>query len=290
MVLIVFGFFWLYRYVGFVINIEEHFSAFELQFAYFLSSSNGSASYFVPAMTLAVLNLYISGKKNLLSWITICFTYCSGLIIWSATSLVAETGLLLYAFCVYFDKIRVLKKFLRPKVLVVLCLFISVGITFFQIQYLFEFIIVDILHKDLTMTGRTMVWNNGFNAFFSSPMIGLGNGNDIVRTCDNCYAQLLGDSGLVGIFLFSAMMIFLYKSLAKSLNGEVTYLFFVTYALLLLMFVAESWSQFFGLYVLLVLFSKADYIQHYINLNSYNYIVNEESFKKNPQDISCHEV
>lgn len=269
MVLIVFSFFWLYKYVGFVINIEEHFSEEELQFAYFLSSSNGSASYFIPAMTMAVLNLYISGKRNLLSWITIFFTYCSGLIIWSATSLVAETVLLLYALCVFFDKTYVIKRFLRPKILVILCLCISVGITFFKIQYLFEFIIVDILHKDLTMTGRTTIWDNGFNAFFSSTITGIGNINDIVRTCDNCYAQLLGDSGLIGFFIFTSMMVFVYKSLTKSVNGEVVFLFLITYALLLLMFVAESWSQFFGLYVLLVLFSKADFIQNYINSKTY---------------------
>lgn len=272
MVFIVVAFFFLYQAVGFTINIEKHFTSEQLMYAYFLSSSNGSASFFIPAMVLSILNLYISGKNNLLSWITIVFTYCSGLIIWSATSLVAETVLLLYAVFVRFNLDDVFRRRVKSKLLIIVCLTISIGITFFKIQDLFEFIIVDILKKDLTMTGRTEVWNNGFNAFVKSPILGMGNYNDVVRTCDNCYAQLLGDSGILGVAFFIALMIFSYRKLKQSQNRQVCYLFTVVYALLLLMFVAESWCQFFGMYVLLILFSKADYIQHYIDKNNVKYL------------------
>ena len=59
MVLIIFSFFWMYQFVGFTINIEEYFTDEQLQKVYFLSSSNGSASFFIPAMVCAILNLYI---------------------------------------------------------------------------------------------------------------------------------------------------------------------------------------------------------------------------------------
>ena len=69
----------MYQIVGFTINIEEYFTDEQLQNVYFLSSSNGSASFFIPAMVCAILNLFISGKNSLLSWITLVFTYISGL-------------------------------------------------------------------------------------------------------------------------------------------------------------------------------------------------------------------
>ena len=154
--------------------------------------------------------------------------------------------------------------YLKYKVLLYICLFVSIGITFFNIQYLFEFIIVDILHKDLTMTGRVTVMLNGFNAFHSSPFFGLGNFNKIVSTCDNCYAQILGDTGIIGMIAFGLLMFKAYEVLKNSYLDSISYLFFIVFDLLLLMFVAEAWSQFFGLYVLLILFSKTDMIQYYI--------------------------
>lgn len=265
MVLIIFSFFWMYQIVGFTINIEEYFTDEQLQKVYFLSSSNGSASFFIPAMVCAILNLFISGKNSLLSWITLVFTYISGLIIWSATSLVAETALLGFAICYYLGLTHLFMNYLKYKVLLYICLFVSIGITFFNIQYLFEFIIVDILHKDLTMTGRATVMQNGFNAFYSSPFFGLGNFNKIVSTCDNCYAQILGDTGLFGMITFILLMFKAYEVLKKSYLNSISYLFFIVFDLLLLMFVAEAWSQFFGLYVLLILFSKTDMIQYYID-------------------------
>ena len=63
---------------------------------------------------------------------------------------------------------------------------------------------------------------------------------------------------------FGLLMFKAYEVLKNSYLDSISYLFFIVFDLLLLMFVAEAWSQFFGLYVLLILFSKTDMIQYYI--------------------------
>ena len=273
-ILIVFNLFWMISVVGFTVNIEEVYGEDSLQnmVVCFLSNANLSASFFIPGMLIATLNLFMSSKYNLISWILLISTFLSGLILWSATSLVGESIILLFSICILFNIEQIFIRYVKPIVLLFLSLFISVGVTFFKIQNLFEFLIVDILHKDLTMTGRTTVWNYGFKAFEKSPIIGLGFGNKSVMTCDNCYAQILGDNGMLGFIAFFMLIYFSYKNLFRGKKTKVKYLFTLVAALLFLMFIAESWVNFWGLYILLILFYNIESIDKLIYNSNKKYL------------------
>ena len=144
------------------------------------------------------------------------------------------------------------------KIIIGAALAISLGVTFFNIQHFFSFIIVDILHKDLTMTGRTNVWNIGYKGFFSSPIWGCGISS---QTIDNGFVQCLYMAGLIGTLFFIIFISYNIKYLCSSHDKSIDKFFSVVMGVVLLMFMSESWPQFMGLYVILALSVNARTIE-----------------------------
>ena len=254
-ILITVNFIYMISVFGFTINIEENarylFDFYqENAMVSLLSSVNGTASFLFPALCSALLLMFATSKKNFFAWILIAEIFFTVLILWSATSLVGIFFIVTYVLFIYNTP---RERWINSKLYINTVILLGIGITFFKIQYLFSFIIVDILHKDLTMTGRTNVWNIGFEGFFSSPLLGCGFSS---KTIDNGYVQLLFIGGIIGtiayfIFLQSSLKQFCKK---KSLHLEKLFAFVI--AIILLMFITESWPQFMGLYILLALAVK----------------------------------
>ncbi len=244
---------------GFTINIEE---AYPEVFDYnseivvtLLSSVNGVASYIFPALCCAILLMFTTSKKNIWSWLLIGISFVTELILWSATSLTGVFIILVYVLCIYEKKIQ---RFVKGSLIIGTTLVISLGVTFFNIQKLFSFIIVDILHKDMTMTGRTEVWKIGYKGFFSSPVWGCGIS---ASTIDNGFIQLLYMGGLIGTFFFTLFMIYNYRCICHFRAKGIEKFFAVVIAVVLLMFMSEAWPQFIGLYVVLALSANSGRIK-----------------------------
>ena len=236
---------------GFTVNIEENASSL---FSFYqknamvslLSSVNGTTSFLFPALCCSILLMFITTKKNLFAWFLIAEIFATVLILWSATALTGVFLIVMYALFVYKTKIE---KWIKPKIFIYAVLLIGIGITFFKIQYLFSFIIVDILHKDLTMTGRTIVWNTGFDGFFSSPIFGCGFSS---KTIDNGYVQLLYMGGIIGTIAYLIFGFLFIKRMCHKHQVHLEKFFSFVLATILLMFIAESWPRFMGLYIILV--------------------------------------
>lgn len=268
-ILITVNFIYMISVFGFTINIEENarylFDFYqENAMVSLLSSVNGTASFLFPALCSALLLMFATSKKNFFAWILIAEIFSTVLILWSATSLVGIFFIVTYVLFIYNTP---RERWINPKLYINMVILLGIGITFFKIQYLFSFIIVDILHKDLTMTGRTNVWNIGFEGFFSSPLLGCGFSS---KTIDNGYVQLLFIGGIIGtiayfIFLQSSLKQFCKK---KSLHLEKFFAFVI--AIILLMFITESWPQFMGLYILLALAVNARNIESKLSQQKYN--------------------
>lgn len=268
-ILITVNFIYMISVFGFTINIEESarylFDFYqENAMVSLLSSVNGTASFLFPALCSALLLMFATSKKNFFAWILIAEIFSTVLILWSATSLVGIFFIVTYVLFIYNTP---RERWINPKLYINMVILLGIGITFFKIQYLFSFIIVDILHKDLTMTGRTNVWNIGFEGFFSSPLLGCGFSS---KTIDNGYVQLLFIGGIIGtiayfIFLQSSLKQFCKK---KSLHLEKLFAFVI--AIILLMFITESWPQFMGLYILLALAVNARNIESKLSQQKYN--------------------
>lgn len=268
-ILITVNFIYMISVFGFTINIEENarylFDFYqENAMVSLLSSVNGTASFLFPALCSALLLMFATSKKNFFAWILIAEIFSTVLILWSATSLVGIFFIVTYVLFIYNTP---RERWINPKLYINMVILLGIGITFFKIQYLFSFIIVDILHKDLTMTGRTNVWNIGFEGFFSSPLLGCGFSS---KTIDNGYVQLLFIGGIIGTI---AYFIFLQSSLKQFCKKKSLYLekfFAFVIAIILLMFITESWPQFMGLYILLALAVNARNIESKLSQQKYN--------------------
>ena len=243
---------------GLVINIED---VLPEAFVYdsdiiisLLGSVNSTASFMFPALASAVLLLISTSKKNIWAWTLIACIFISELFIWSATSLAGVFIIMCYVLFVYRSK-RFEKKISSAFVLFT-GLAISIGITFFKIQYLFSYIIVDILKKDLSMTGRTRVWEIGWDGFHSSPLIGCGYRS---TTIDNGYIQVLFNCGIIGFIAFSLLLLFVIRRCYKYPKSSLNKAFAVVMATVILMFTTESWPFFTGIYIL---FALACYSAH----------------------------
>ena len=138
-----------------------------------------------------------------------------------------------------------------------------VAIVFFRIHIYFDFIIVDILGKDLTLTGRTEIWDSAIEVIKNSNIwIGNGyveNGNFVPYGMNSYYQahnqilQLLYECGIVGIILF---LVFLNSILKSTSNPTTKYdiiIVSVIYALLVIM-ISEVYSYYIASYIPLILF------------------------------------
>lgn len=237
---------------GFVINIEELLPE---AFVYgsdivisLLGSVNSTAGFMFPALASAVLLLISTSKKNLWAWTLIACIFISELFIWSATSLAGVFIIMCYILFVYKNK--KLEKKISSTFVLFTGLAISIGITFFKIQYLFSYVIVNILKKDLSMTGRTRVWEIGWDGFHSSPLIGCGYRS---TTIDNGYIQVLFNCGVIGFVAFSLLLLFIIRQCYKYPKSSLNKVFAVVMATVILMFTTESWPFFAGIYILFAL-------------------------------------
>ena len=123
---------------GFVINIEEKLpEVFKMEIPVsLLSSVNGTASFLFPALISSGLIFILYNKKNKWSWILILNIFITILILWSATSLTGAFLIICYNLFVYRKKLKKINTF----ILAITTIVISLGITFFNIQYLFSYI------------------------------------------------------------------------------------------------------------------------------------------------------
>lgn len=85
------------------------------------------------------------------------------------------TGLLvtgLFIMCIVFYRKR--KQFLTPKMGGIILVILFVCVVLFRIQYVFSFLIEGILHKSLTLSNRTFIWDTAIGSIMQSPIIGYG--------------------------------------------------------------------------------------------------------------------
>lgn len=137
---------------------------------WFLGFKNILICYFLPAYIISYLYMNITGKKVRTIILTIVILI-STLISGSTTTLIGITILLFFSIFKFFQKKYKLFNF-KNYIISTVILFFSIII--FRLQNLFEFLIVDILNKDLTFTHRTELWDITLKEILNNPIIGHG--------------------------------------------------------------------------------------------------------------------
>lgn len=139
---------------------------------WFLGNDNQHIKYILIGCCISLIYSIQFHNKILIRTIVLCaISAITVAIRLSATGVIGSIVfivLLLYIFLLR-NKARISAKFLS---IVYIVLFL--GIVIFRLQNLFAFIIVDILHKDITFTGRTHIWDFTFEYIKQKLLLGCG--------------------------------------------------------------------------------------------------------------------
>lgn len=141
------------------------------------------------------------------------------------------------------------------------------GVIIMRVQEAFAFIIVDMLGKDLSFTGRTEIWDSALHEFYKSPVFGVGEietaaSRSLIGAshAHNYYLDLLYKSGVPGFILFTAVIILCGISLYKNRReGKIPFL--LSGALLAFMITLQS-EAYYNIYQYFTVLALAFCVQY----------------------------
>lgn len=194
---------------------------------YFLGYDNIIITYILPALCVSLFYAYLNkGKADLQFYILFIICLSTVIIRWTATNLV-----MLFILAIFL----IVQRFINTKIFNLLNYLITnivftISIVIYKMQYLFSYLIVNILNKDLTFTGRVDIWNRNLEYIKEKPIFGYGiefEGNRILKNdgfshAHNQYLEIIYESGVIGLALFGYLIISIIQKLHKYKNHKFT--------------------------------------------------------------------
>lgn len=238
------------------------------QFNWFLGYDNTHIFWYIPALTLSLINLKIENKKisleSLILFLAISYSvyYC-----FSANSVVAYTLFLIFLFTMkYTEKIE----WMNSKTYFFIFITLFVLFVVLRVQNIFSWLIVGILHKDLTFTGRTIVWDNTIQQIKNNWLWGYGMEKPLVIShrlgnahyvhAHNTILDVLYKGGMIAIIPF---FVYIYMSILelykKQYSKIVKIISFAIFSLLIMM-LFEARETAFGFYILFTIAYNVKYL------------------------------
>lgn len=243
----------------------------------FLGLRTRIADSVFPAVCIAFIDSKFGKlKSNLKGWVVYIAAYITFLLEWVAT---AFLGINLLGILFVSTKTKLMNR-LHPGMLAGIALLANISIVFFRVQNLFAFIIVGILNKSLTLTGRTFIWDSAMEVIKNSIVVGYG------ETLNGTFAfyewqfwqghsqliQTLHDGGIIGCILFVYLNWIVVKELMKYRNHNFTKMISATLFIIYIMMITEIYGYYPYFYVLLTIGANIE-----ILIKSYDNHLNSKS-------------
>jgi O-antigen ligase len=216
---------------------------------WFLGFKNEQTAYFLPLIGLVFILSKIEGFNK--SKIAILFiSILSSILIHSSTLLVGLGILLIVEF---FPFIRKNSKVFNQATYFIISVVMFVAIPILRLQNLFDFLIEGILHKSLTLTYRTDLWDRAIAAIFQHPIIGWGEQPNIVKyelydsmsiiSAHNQFLEYTFTGGILLILIYVAMNIMLIKRTWSIKSYEIVQIVSGLYLALQITLIAEVFTE-----------------------------------------------
>lgn len=139
---------------------------------WFLTGSNALIIYCLPACCISIASIEM-GKQKLLAIAIIVMSFITVLLSETATSLFAIFILIMLWLVQKFFKFTVLN--IKSTVTIIVLVFIICVVLQVQDKIsIINYIIVDILQRDISFTSRTFIWRESIRLIMQSPVIGYG--------------------------------------------------------------------------------------------------------------------
>ena len=225
---------------------------------YFLGIRTRFTEYAIAEILLAYLN-YRMKKIGFIKLVFYIAISTANIILPSVAT--AMTGVLLIVLnYIILGRIFVGKENYSFKSLFFISLGIVILIVFFRIQNVFSFLIVDVLHKSLTLTNRIYIWDNAF-IFIKKGNLLFGNGyvNDgnfipygvRVWQAHNQLLQLLYEVGIIGTLAFYYSIFQSFEKIKRKIDKNDILIVSVLFAFLIMM-TTEIYSYYIAFYVVVI--------------------------------------
>ena len=226
---------------------------------YFLGYRNNSIMLFFPAIIFSIVrSLRKYNKLTLSSFVITAVSFATVIIAFSATSVIGMTVFILFLLLALINK---MPNFLNIITYLAINITYFFGVIILRLQEAFAFIIVDMLGRDLTFTGRTKIWDGALAAFVKSPVFGVGEiesqaSRDLIGAthAHNYYLDLLYKSGLPGFLIFFAILIICGMALYRNRkNGKIPFVVSGAICAFMIMLQSEAYYNIYYFFSILTL-------------------------------------
>lgn len=211
---------------------------------------NNHIIYILPGVMLTcILDIYKHNKLGIQSFLIIILSLISLSLVQSATGILAIFTFLILALILILNKDSKLFNVYNVAILYFAAFF---GIVIFRLQNLFRYIIVDILKKDLTLTGRTYIWDYVINFIKQKPLIGYGIENINYRYYKTLYVrsfhahnyllEIIYKFGFIGFLLFGNIILTCFKEYMPYKNHLISKMILIAFTSFLMVTISEFYS------------------------------------------------
>lgn len=232
---------------------------------YLFGYRNNTIMLALPAIVFSMVrSLRLYNKITISAFVILAASITAVIRAFSATAVV---GICLLSVFIILAIIKFMPKFLNIYTYIIVNVLYFFGVIIMRVQNAFAFLIVDVLGRDLTFTGRTFIWDKALDAFTKSPVFGVGEiSNDASRDligathAHNYYLDLLYKNGIIGFLLFMIILIICGISLYKHRNnGKIP--FIVSGTLFTIMFMLQA-EAYYTIYYCFSILSLAVFIEY----------------------------
>lgn len=219
-----------------------------------LGYKNSHILYLLPCVVVNfILSFKNRGKLNIKSYIIFAICFISILSVNSSTGIVGFLIILLYLiFKKVVDKVNIINGY--SSLFIYLLSFVSIMIL--KVQNLFKFLIVDILKKDLTFTGRTYIWDSVLKSIKIHPLIGYGNVtyqyNKYIFTTHNTILDILYKTGILGFVTYILILFETSKTLYNNRNDKTSKFLTVVLLSYFIIMLTEAYNISYYFFILVI--------------------------------------
>ncbi len=268
-VLIIINFLLLIRYPNGLYQASNNYSIYEYSFnidnaIHFLGHRNNVVMYLFPNLFCSFLYYKIYGMKNLKIIFIFLIVFIESIMIKSATCLV---GCLLFTgYVMLFETKkrnnleRVISKIINIKNVLIITLTLYIFVVVFRFQEVFSYLLIDLLQRDINLTGRTTIWDMAFQLIMESPVWGYGTHNSgaiIFSSYKEWYAHnfildILLQGGVLALIPFISYLGIIAKKMSVRRNEVGNRICTWAIFVILIISMTESYIHYFGFWLVFI--------------------------------------
>ena len=254
---------------------------------YLFGYRNNMLMITLPAMIFACVRSFKYYNRLTISSIVISAVCVSSVLLaFSATSVV---GTAILCVIILMAVIGFMPKIFNMATYIIINMAYFFGVIILRVQNYFAFIIVDVLGRDLTFTGRTTIWDKALEAFVNSPVFGVGEietkaSRDLIGAshAHNYYLDLLYKNGVPGFILFMLVIVICGVALYKMRDeGKIPFLISGALLAFSIALQSEAYYNIYQFFPILALAAFVPYVQPQKDENGNQIFKERKSIKRN---------